>query len=330
MAFDTFDLGNVLQTAEAIKGARRQENIDRLREQYLGGQVQQQQQAQQTALDSTRASQVIAKATPILSDKNPAQYVQQYEPDLVPHLQQMGVDVNDNDQVLKAVTILRNHAYETIGQAPPQQMQDVGDVNHPENGLYQRNPVDNTLKVITAPQKPDTMGQARLDEEKRHNLAIEGKSATGGSVYDPETRRTAAIVVASDPTRIRDYASYGATGQAAKIEIQKEITNLKKETGMSDGDFVAARSRAKAEAGNLQTLTKQQAQVAQAEELAKANGDRLLQLFDLVDQTGIPAIEGITRQRSSEGRQCRCGRTQVCDDRIPERDGAGALLAIRT
>lgn len=139
------------------------------------------------------------------------------------------------------------------------------------------------------------------EETARHNRAMEGiaqQKAAGNADqagYDPETLKTAALVVASDPTRMRDYASFGQSGQNARIAINKAITQLKKDTGMSDADFVRARVAAKAATANLTTLTKQQSQVAAAEELAHANGDRLLQLFDLVDQTGIPLIEGFTR-----------------------------------
>jgi hypothetical protein len=38
---------------------------------------------------------------------------------------------------------------------------------------------------------------------------------------DPVTRRTAAIVVMSDPARMRDYATFGKTGQQARTDIQK-------------------------------------------------------------------------------------------------------------
>lgn len=112
---------------------------------------------------------------------------------------------------------------------------------------------------------------------------------------DPETLRTAAKVVASDPTRMRDYATFGAGGQSIRSKINGEITKLKKETGMSDEDFIQARARAKAAAPNIAKLYQQDSQYQIAEDLAKSNGQRVLDLLDLVDQTGIPMIEGFTR-----------------------------------
>lgn len=113
--------------------------------------------------------------------------------------------------------------------------------------------------------------------------------------YDPQTADAAATVVMSDPNRIRDYASFGATGQAARTQIQQAITKKLQDAGMTPADLVALRARAHAEQGNLSTLTKQQAQLGAADQLVHANGDRLMQLFDLVDNTGVPMIEGFTR-----------------------------------
>jgi hypothetical protein len=42
--FRTFDLGRVLQTSEAIKGMRRQAETDKLRDAYMGVQMQNAQQ----------------------------------------------------------------------------------------------------------------------------------------------------------------------------------------------------------------------------------------------------------------------------------------------
>ena len=146
---------------------------------------------------------------------------------------------------------------------------------------------------------------AQLTETTRHNKAMEPKAAGGagaaGTTYDPETIKTAAMVVASDPTRMRDYASFGTAGQAARIEINNAITQLKKNTGMSDADFIKARTNARAAAASVQKMTAQQNGIQAFEGLAKANGQRLLDLFEKVDDTGVPVIEGITRAAKRSG-----------------------------
>lgn len=118
---------------------------------------------------------------------------------------------------------------------------------------------------------------------------------------DPESRRTAAIVVMSDPSRIRDYASFGQAGQKFRTEIANEITKVKHETGMSDADFIQARANAKSQLGSIQKLTVQKNAIAAFESLAKQNGQRVLELLDKVDDTGIPLIEGMTRAAKRAG-----------------------------
>lgn len=80
MAFETFNLANVLQTAEAIKGARRQSKLDELREistrQQIDLQGQQARQAQTKFTEDTRLAntQWLANATDqVLAVTDPTQ-----------------------------------------------------------------------------------------------------------------------------------------------------------------------------------------------------------------------------------------------------------------
>src|SRR5688500_738519 len=97
--FQPFNLGQVLQTAEAIKAARSQSTTDRLREQYLGEQIQgmrddraAKQQEREVVLGKEKAQQVVAKTGQILQASAPKSYVEQFEPDLVKNLTAHGVD----------------------------------------------------------------------------------------------------------------------------------------------------------------------------------------------------------------------------------------------
>lgn len=146
-------------------------------------------------------------------------------------------------------------------------------------------------KVAEGP--PDTEGAARLAETARHNRAMESGKDTGD--MDPETLDTAASVVAANPTRIRDYASYGQGGQKNRNAINNRISQRLQDSGMTANDLIQLRARAAAQPANIVKLTQQNAQIQQAEQLARANGQRVLELIDLVDQTGIPLVEGITR-----------------------------------
>lgn len=311
MPYEPIDLGRILQTAEAIKGARQQSTTEALRQQYLGTQIQNaqaqgvaQQQDQQLQMDTATAKRNYFTADAILKSQDPRGTAEALLPDgfvqkwndthQVPW-EQFSQDPN---QVKALAQTMRAKAGAAAGIAEPTRVETIGDLNKPAAGVYQRNPETGAIQQVTAPKDP--LEQAKLDELMRHNKATEANSSDAASPYDPATLRTAAVVVASDPTRIRDYATYGKTGQAARIAIQKEITQVKKETGMSDADFVRARANAKAETQNLSTLTKQQSQIAAAEQLAHANGDRLLDLFSLVDDTGVPIIEGFTRSAKAK------------------------------
>lgn len=140
--FNTFDLGRVFQTAEAIKGLRRQGTIDKLQEQYLGQRIQAGQQemdiqkrTQDTILGKEKAQQVVAKSGQILQAPNPKNYVEQFEPDLVKALTAQGVDwaTADDNTVKQMVTAMQNKANQELGQAPLSTQQ-VGGFNTLQQG----------------------------------------------------------------------------------------------------------------------------------------------------------------------------------------------------
>jgi hypothetical protein len=140
--FNTFDLGRVFQTAEAIKGLRRQGTIDKLQEQYLGQRIQAGQQemdiqkrTQETILGKEKAQQVVAKSGQILQAPNAKNYVEQFEPELVKALTAQGVDwaAADDNTVKQMVTAMQNKANQELGQAPLSTQQ-VGGFNTLQQG----------------------------------------------------------------------------------------------------------------------------------------------------------------------------------------------------
>lgn len=125
--FQPFNLGQVLQTAEAIKAARAQSTTDRLREQYLGEQIQNarterefQTRQREIVLGKEKAQQIVAKTGQILQVQNPKNYVEQYEPDLVKNLAANGVNWEsvDDNAVRQIVTAMQNKANQELGVAP--------------------------------------------------------------------------------------------------------------------------------------------------------------------------------------------------------------------
>lgn len=125
--FQPFDLGRVIQTAESIKGMRRQGTLDRLQEQYMGQKIQQgqqdmerQQREEQLVLGQEKAQQVVAKTGQILQQQNPKNYIEQFEPDLVKELTAKGVDwaTLDDNRVREVVSAMQNKANQELGVAP--------------------------------------------------------------------------------------------------------------------------------------------------------------------------------------------------------------------
>lgn len=97
--FQPFNLGQVLQTAEAIKAARAQSTTDRLREQYLGEQIQgmradraRQERQDQITFGKQKAGEAYNRITRILQSQSPKAYIEQAEPELMAQLQSGGID----------------------------------------------------------------------------------------------------------------------------------------------------------------------------------------------------------------------------------------------
>lgn len=95
MPYEPVDLGRILQTAEAIKGARRQGAIDQLQQQYLSTNIagaQQQQGIQQQTFDQQQqertARMAYYKTQAILSSADPKMAAESIAPDLVQQWEQ--------------------------------------------------------------------------------------------------------------------------------------------------------------------------------------------------------------------------------------------------
>lgn len=129
--FQPFNLGAVLQTAEAIKSSRAQATTDRLREQYLGEQIgamkderAAKQRELQVVIGKEKAQQIVAKTGQILQAANPKNYVEQNEPDLVKNYQGDWQTIDD-EGVRQLVTQMQNRANQELGVAPAT-AQDIG------------------------------------------------------------------------------------------------------------------------------------------------------------------------------------------------------------
>lgn len=83
MAFEPFDLGKVLMTATALKGARQDAENDKLRLAYLGDQVQLQKQQQATEMDARTARTHFLANQAIASSPDPIAAAKQLAPESI-------------------------------------------------------------------------------------------------------------------------------------------------------------------------------------------------------------------------------------------------------
>lgn len=100
--------------------------------------------------------------------------------------------------------------------------------------------------------------------------------------------------VMADPSSMRQYASYSSK-DPRKNQINEAIAAKLKEGGMGFPDLVRLRTRFSGEKKSVEKLIAQRDGIEAFEGLARANGERALELLKMVDDTGVPMIEGFTR-----------------------------------
>lgn len=239
-----------------------------------------QQHKQQVELEREQFRQAYEYGTHILGSAAPKKLVeiQQSNSPLAKKLlqiyQENGVDFSSltDEQFKDQVREMTDQFRIKAGIAQPEKFKDERDAS---GALLQRSTTTGQLKEITKPEKA-TKTAAQAD-------------------MAPDELDYAAGTVMLDPARMKDFASFGAAGQAKRDAINKAVTSKLKDSGMSASDLARMRSNFTAQRGSIQKLQAQANAVDSFEGLARANGQRLLDLIDKVDDTGIPFIEGITR-----------------------------------
>lgn len=166
-------------------------------------------------------------------------------------------------------------------------------------------PEDRMLINIVDPGAASGYRTIRRDQWQGERLYERPRQGDGpkepGVEMDEETLDLAARDVMQDPGNMRQYASFGASGQNDRTKINNRISKILKDAGMTQAEMTQLRARAKGEIASTVQLTKQLNAVESYEKLAKFNGQRILELIDGVDETGIPAIEGAIRKAKKAG-----------------------------
>lgn len=187
-----------------------------------------------------------------------------------------------------------------LGQGPSKQFKTIGDVNDPNAPLLQQNPDTNQLTSIRAGRDP--LEQAKFDESVRHNKKEEGIASskvaaaapTGGGL-DPDTIHDAAIDVMADKDRMRQYATFGQSGQAMRVAINNEKTKILHSIGMTEPQLIRQQAIAKGQIKSTSDLVGMQNAVNAYETLAQGNGQRVIELANSVNTSGVPLLNSAER-----------------------------------
>jgi hypothetical protein len=186
----------------------------------------------------------------------------------------------------------------SAGQAPaePQVIQtpDGG-----QTSLY--NPDTRTAAPLVSNPKdrPTTMTpyeQARIDLE-RSRLSQKGASgaAKPSDALAPDAVHDAVIDTLADPNRIRQYASFGQSGQSNRNAINNAKAKLLRDIGLTEQEVIRQQAIAKGQVKSVGDLVGMQNAVSAYEAVAKGNGDRVLELVDKVNTAGIPILNSAKR-----------------------------------
>lgn len=181
--FNTFDLGRIISTAEGIKAQRRQGVLDKLQEQYLGGQIQAQQdtrqnQAQQRQQQAQEMNykRVLAGSSAVLQSDDPKGTAEALFPEFVQEFDAKhgagSWQALDKEGVRRMAAALKDKASMQLGIAPSPKLEQIGDLNNPEKGIFQRDPVTGELKQVVAPKSDElTPYQQEMIRLERLKLA---------------------------------------------------------------------------------------------------------------------------------------------------------------
>lgn len=137
-----------------------------------------------------------------------------------------------------------------------------------------------------------------LDPERSSAVrlaAAQAKAAAADDLLDPDTLHDAAVAVLADPARMRQYASYGAKGQAIRDQVNKESSKILRAAGMTQQEVLRLQAMSQGQIKSTKDLVGMQNAVSAYETVAKGNGDRFLELAAKVNTSGVPLINSAMR-----------------------------------
>lgn len=237
MAFEPFNLGQVFATAEGIKQARQQGTTDRLREKYLGLQIQgaeqdqaSKQRQEQIVIGKEKAEQIAVKTGQILQQPDGAlkNYIEKAEPDLVKNLVNNGFDWQTADEptIRQQVTAMQNRANQELGVAPVTQQQ-VGGFNTLQQGgkvVASAAPKQATPDALTERWKQEVQGgyQGSLLDYQKELKAAGRTQVNVNSKQETEEAKAVGKALGQQYVKIQE----AATSAAGKLNRLDRLDSL--------------------------------------------------------------------------------------------------------
>ncbi len=194
--FQTFDLGRVFQTAEAINSLRRQSTTDALQQRYLqqritAGEEDQaaQQQTRKMQIDAAKAKEGWTQIQYAKQSGNPRQFLLS-NPAFVQNMESKGIPVSQMDEAAftQFISGLEGDLGTAAGIAPQAKWEEVRD----ESGaLLQRNPQTGEIKQVVAPTKPAGAPSSfeeytRAQKDPEYRKFLESRRGKGFSMTLPD------------------------------------------------------------------------------------------------------------------------------------------------
>lgn len=159
---------------------------------------------------------------------------------------------------------------------------------------------DHTLIDIvdkSAPGGYRTISRSQFTDgmQQYHKPAAAGAAAGPKQALSPDALDDAVVDVLADPNRMRQYASFGQSGQDLRVAINNAKAAKLKDIGMTEQEVIRQQAVAKGQIKSVGDLIPMQNAVAAYETLARGNGERALELINKVNTTGIPALNSAKR-----------------------------------
>lgn len=135
---------------------------------------------------------------------------------------------------------------------------------------------------------------AKREEAYEKNIESLVKNREPGLLSDTELALAVPSVMA-DGNQMKNFIGTGTSGKKQKSQINEAIAARMEAAGLKFEDLPRIRANTKAEATSIGKLIPQLNAVSAYEKLGKFNGEKLVQLVDQLDDTGIPLAEGPLR-----------------------------------